>query len=272
MNKKQSTPPKKRGATVAAVLCFVAAIAIAGTYTLGNSREARQKEEIARTEENAAKEKSNGDTEEKARATDGLVIQDSSDTGGAGEGGTLEKTPGIGTGTGTGEDAGAGADDGSGTNAESGSTSGAQKTAGTGTALSFSENSKLVWPVNGTVLMSYSMDKTIYFSTLDQYKYNPALIISAAENDQVIAGTAGIVKSIDESPETGTTVNIDIGSGYELFYGQLKDIQLKVGDYVEANTVIGYVNTPTKYYSVEGSNVYFEMRKDGQPINPVDYM
>ena len=95
MNKKQSTPPKKRGATVAAVLCFVAAIAIAGTYTLGNSREARQKEEIARTEENAAKEKSNGDTEEKARATDGLVIQDSSDTGGAGEGGTLEKTPGI---------------------------------------------------------------------------------------------------------------------------------------------------------------------------------
>ena len=55
MNKKQSTPPKKRGATVAAVLCFVAAIAIAGTYTLGNSREARQKEEIARTEENAAK-------------------------------------------------------------------------------------------------------------------------------------------------------------------------------------------------------------------------
>lgn len=282
MNKKQSTPPKKRGATVAAVLCFVAAIAIAGTYTLGNSREARQKEEIARTEENAAKEKSNGDTEEKARATDGLVIQDFSDTGGAGEGGTLEKTPGIGTGTGTGsgtgtgagtgEDAGAGADDRSSTNAESGSTSGAQKTAGTGTALSFSEDSNLVWPVNGTVLMSYSMDKTIYFSTLDQYKYNPALIISAAENDQVIAGTAGIVKSIDESPETGTTVNIDIGSGYELFYGQLKDIQLKVGDYVEANTVIGYVNTPTKYYSVEGSNVYFEMRKDGQPINPVDYM
>ena len=114
-----------------------------------------------------------------------VVIQDSSDTGGAGEGGTLEKTPGIGTGTGTGsgtgtgtgtgEDAGAGADDRSSTNAESGSTSGAQKTAGTGTALSFSEDSNLVWPVNGTVLMSYSMDKTIYFSTLDQYKYNPAL-------------------------------------------------------------------------------------------------
>ena len=36
--------------------------------------------------------------------------------------------------------------------------------------------------------------------------------------------------------------------------------------------MIGYVSKPTKYYSVEGTNVYFEMRKDGQPINPLDYM
>ena len=133
-------------------------------------------------------------------------------------------------------------------------------------------NGELSWPVDGDVLISYSMDKTVYFSTLDQYKYNPALIISAAENDQVIAGTTGIVKSIDNLAQTGTTVNIDIGNGYELFYGQLKDVPLKVGDYVEANSVIGYVSQPTKYYSVEGPNVYFEMRKDGQPINPVDYM
>ena len=26
-------------------------------------------------------------------------------------------------------------------------------------------------------LMNYSMDKTVYFSTLDQFKYNPALVI-----------------------------------------------------------------------------------------------
>ena len=37
--------------------------------------------------------------------------------------------------------------------------------------------------VSGTVLMNYSMDKTVYFATLDQYKYNPALVISGAEGD-----------------------------------------------------------------------------------------
>ena len=68
------------------------------------------------------------------------------------------------------------------------------------------------------------------------------------------------------------TVNVDIGNGYELFYGQLKEVPVKVGDQVEAKTIIGYVSAPTKYYSVEGSNVYFEMRKDGQPVNPMEYL
>ena len=87
--------------------------------------------------------------------------------------------------------------------------------------------------------MNYSMDKTVYFSTLDQFKYNPALIIFGAEGDQVIAGAAGIVKSIDVTAQTGTTVNLDLGNGYELLIGQLKEVPLNVGDTVEANTVVG---------------------------------
>ena len=136
----------------------------------------------------------------------------------------------------------------------------------------FTESSQLLWPVNGNVLMSYSMDKSVYFSTLDQYKYNPALVISGTLNDNVIAAAPGVVKSIDTMRETGTTVTVDMGNGYECLYGQLKDVQVKTGDYVNAKDVIGYVSEPTKYYSVEGCNLYFEMRKDGQPVNPMDYM
>ena len=38
MKEKKSPSQKKRGATVAAVLCFVAAIAIVGTYTFNDYR------------------------------------------------------------------------------------------------------------------------------------------------------------------------------------------------------------------------------------------
>lgn len=136
----------------------------------------------------------------------------------------------------------------------------------------FHENSQLLWPVSGNILMRYSMDHTVYFKTLDQYKYNPASIISGAENDNVIASAAGIIKSIDLLPQTGTTVTIDMGNGYECIYGQLKDVTVKTGDTVQSGTVIGYLNEPTKYYTEEGYNLYFEMRKDGQPIDPINYM
>ena len=33
--------------------------------------------------------------------------------------------------------------------------------------LTFAENSKLMWPVSGDVILNYSMDKSIYFATLN---------------------------------------------------------------------------------------------------------
>ena len=47
MKKNEKTSMSKRRATVAAVLCFVAAIAIAGTYTFNDYRKT-QKNELAK--------------------------------------------------------------------------------------------------------------------------------------------------------------------------------------------------------------------------------
>ena len=33
------------------------------------------------------------------------------------------------------------------------------------------------WPVKGDVLLPFSMDKTVYFPTLDQYQYNRGMVI-----------------------------------------------------------------------------------------------
>ena len=55
-------------------------------------------------------------------------------------------------------------------------------------------------------------------------------------------------------------------------YGQLKDLNFEEGATVEAGQIIGYIGEPTKYYSVEGSNLYFQLLKDGKPVNPLDYL
>jgi murein DD-endopeptidase MepM/ murein hydrolase activator NlpD len=41
---------------------------------------------------------------------------------------------------------------------------------------------------------------------------------------------------------------------------------------VSKGTTIGYVAAPTIYYSAEGSNLYFAMKKDGEPIDPILYL
>jgi len=135
--------------------------------------------------------------------------------------------------------------------------------------LHFSED--LLWPMEGNVIINYSMDSTVYFPTLDQYKYNPAVIIAGEVNDKVYAVAKGQIKSIENDEVTGCTVTVDLGDGYEAVYGQLKELNFAKGDYVEAGHVLGYVGEPTKYFTVEGSNLYFELDKDGTPVDPVAY-
>ena len=117
--------------------------------------------------------------------------------------------------------------------------------------LSFGDNDPLVWPIVGNVLVNYSMDKTIYFPTLDQYKYNPAIIIQANEGDMITAAAAGKVTSVFKDPQIGNGVTMDLGNGYEITYGQLEGILVSEGSYVSMGDMIAQVAAPTKYYSLE---------------------
>ena len=138
--------------------------------------------------------------------------------------------------------------------------------------LHFSENDDLAWPIAGNILLNYSMDKTIYFPTLRQYRYNPSVVIASTQGTNVTCAANGMVKEVYEDAQTGNTVVTSLGDGYELTYGQLANVTVEEGDFVEEGVVLGQVAAPTKYYSVEGTNVYIKLTKDGEPVNPLDYL
>ncbi len=136
----------------------------------------------------------------------------------------------------------------------------------------FPTQMQLTWPLYGDLIMNYSMDKTLYFETLGQYRYNPALIINAEEGSVVASAANGVVKEVYSNTELGTVVVMDIGEGYELTYGQLNNVTVQVGDVVETGTQLGTVAAPSVYYTSEGSNLYFKMTKDGVAMNPMDVL
>lgn len=261
---------KGKGAAVGIVICFVAVIALVGAYTFSNYQRDID-EQMAKAEEQAEKltedmdtdtEDSTGETTEET-TTDDIVLPETDtdltdDPEGGQQGGPEENANGTDSQNSTGENAGAG--------------DGSSVTAGNTSGVWFSEDSTLAWPASGAVIMSYSMDQTVFFQTLEQYKYNPAMIISGEVGETIGASAAGIVTNIEETAQTGTTVTLDMGNGYSAVYGQLSDVPVAVGDYVGAGESLGTLSEPTKYYSVEGPNLYFEVLKDGEPVDPMNFM
>lgn len=110
---------------------------------------------------------------------------------------------------------------------------------------------------------------TAMLPTLDQYKYNPAIVIQAVEGESITAAAAGKVVEVYTDPQIGNAIRVDLGGGYELTYGQLANVVVSEGSFVSIGDVLGQVAAPTKYYSVEETNVYFKLTKEGTPVNPM---
>ena len=136
-------------------------------------------------------------------------------------------------------------------------------------ALHFNQEAGLLWLIEGDVLKEYSADKVVYFETLAEYRTNPALLISAQVDEDVHASANGIVTDIFTSEETGRTLTMDIGDGYTVSYGQLKGISVKKGDSVFEGQIIGKIADPTKYYSMEGANLYYQVKEKDETVNPM---
>ena len=162
--------------------------------------------------------------------------------------------------------------------ASDGTLTGANSMAEAGAAVSeslvldFTDTDKLSWPVTGNIVLGYSMDTTTYFPTLDQYKVNPANVIQSEVSTPVSAPADARVVSVGTNEEIGNYVDLDLGNGYTAVCGQLKEIPVVENEYVRQGDLLGYVAEPTKYYAVEGTNVFFEFLKDGVPVDALDFL
>lgn len=252
MNKNEKLAVLKgKGASAALVVCFIAVIAMVGAFTYNNYQK-KMEQQLAKAEEQT-KELTKENSE--ATTADDIVLPETkSNTSDAEEKEDEEKNE---------EEI---------SEVEGTDSAADVSTAGNAAEVWFSEESTLEWPASGAVLINYSMDQTVFFSTLEQYKYNPALIIGGEVGEEIAASAAGIVTNVEQSSQNGLTVTMDMGNGYYAVYGQLKEVPVQIGDYVAAGELVGYLSEPTKYFSVEGPNLYFQILKDGEPVNPLNFM
>ncbi len=136
-------------------------------------------------------------------------------------------------------------------------------------SLNFQKEAGLLWPLHGDVIIPYSPEHGVFHYTLEQFRTSNSVVLSSEVGTPVFAAAKGVVVSISDNVRTGKTVKLALGNDTYLVYGQLALDGLKEGDIIEEGQCIGAVAEPTRYYVIEGPNLYFQVLEGEETINPM---
>jgi len=98
--------------------------------------------------------------------------------------------------------------------------------------------------------------------------FHHGIDIGAPTGTDVCAAKAGTVSFTGWHGGLGKTVIVDHGGGLETRYAHLSQILVSEGQGVSQGAVIGKVGNTGRS---TGPHLHFEVRRDGEAVNPVDY-
>lgn len=124
----------------------------------------------------------------------------------------------------------------------------------------------LPWPADGFVVSRFGREVSSRMPGID-FSRN-GIEISLAEGRPVAAVHEGVVTHAGPFSAYGQLVIVDHGGGAVSLYGHLATISVSRGDRVAAGTNVGTSGRNT----AGNPSVYFELRIDGQPVDPLQWL
>jgi len=125
---------------------------------------------------------------------------------------------------------------------------------------------KFLWPTNGKISSRFGLRTS---SATGNSRMHKGLDLYAPSGTPVIAADSGQVIKAEYDGGYGYSILIYHGGGVATFYAHLSGFNVGTGQYVERGQVIGYVGS-TGYST--GNHLHFEVRINGQPQNPGNYL
>jgi septal ring factor EnvC (AmiA/AmiB activator) len=125
----------------------------------------------------------------------------------------------------------------------------------------FSQGISIGSPVAGKVLQHFGKVKVTEFADMI---FSKGLEFSSAAGASVHAVLHGKVAYVGSMPAYETVVVLDHGARSYSLYGRLGSSAVQKGQMIEKDSVVGTTSTPDK----KGRNFYFEVRKNGAPVDP----
>lgn len=126
----------------------------------------------------------------------------------------------------------------------------------------------MIWPVPGYTGITSEYGMRVHPIT-GAYKLHTGVDIGAPLGANFVAAANGIVSKATFNVAYGNMVIIDHGGGVQTLYAHGSEILVQVGQTVSAGTEVLKVGS-TGYST--GPHAHFEIRINGQTINPLDYL
>jgi murein DD-endopeptidase MepM/ murein hydrolase activator NlpD len=133
---------------------------------------------------------------------------------------------------------------------------------------------ELIWPVPSHYITAYFHDPTYPFRYIFEH---PAIDIRAGQGSTLRATSSGYVAKVKfNGSRSYAYIMIIHGDGYSSVYGHVSQVNVKDDDFVFQGQVIGKTGgmpgTAGSVYFTTGPHLHFEIRKEGIPVNPIDYL
>ena len=122
----------------------------------------------------------------------------------------------------------------------------------------------LPWPVAGKVRVPFGRRKHPRFDT---YTIQNGIEIGAPQETPVAAPYEGTVVFVDRFKGYGLMVVLDHGGRHNTLYAHLAEASVQVGQKVAAGETLGTTGS-----GLEGSGLYFEVRFQGRPEDPLEWL
>ena len=122
---------------------------------------------------------------------------------------------------------------------------------------------RLNWPLRGKVVVRFGA------TAVDGERSSQGVLIAAKDGSEVRAVSHGRVVYADWLRGYGLLLIIDHGEGYLSLYGYNETLLKEAGDWVDAGEVVA---TSGDSGGRKTAGLYFELRRDGKPIDPAAWM
>lgn len=126
-------------------------------------------------------------------------------------------------------------------------------------------------PLAGVVIKEYSVDKLVYFETLEEWRVHTGIDIKPKDSLIVNSAYDGKVEKINNDTLMGIEVIINNGGGVKTLYSCLTVCKVQEGDEISKGDIIGGIGKCECIEMSDGPHLHFEIIVDGNTVNPLDY-